>query len=290
MYIFIKLNNITGLNADNFTIYSNSDGYSVPLIENVSRSALVNDGIFLTNVPNDATYLKIESNTEQCSNYIILEINGIPPTPTPTITPSNTRTPTPTRTQTPTPSITPTNGFITPTPTNTPTPTPTVTPTTTYSTNIIVSFMRDLDYSYNNGDLDSPSKGEKWKLVLNRSLITGESVFVRLHYKLTNDCYNAAQQHSYIKLLTGTTETNIIPIGDGTLIYGGTKENYVDIVFNPTDYLNWLVMDLSVNGDDTTGGRIAVEITNAEIFAFPLSLDTYIEYPWPYIEAYPNQT
>jgi hypothetical protein len=85
-------------------------------------------------IPDEATYIKIESLGECEGVQCLPVLNKVTPTPTPTETP----TPTPTDTPTPTPTPTPncdfdvvTDNITTPTPTPTPTETPTPTPTPT---------------------------------------------------------------------------------------------------------------------------------------------------------------
>jgi hypothetical protein len=119
--VTITLNSIVGTPGP-FSLYSNTDGYTIPFETGVLLTSL-QSGYGTPNVPNGTTNVKIKSTGGGCDYEITKLIVGIPtntPTPTPTPTgPTNTptSTPTPTPTSTPTPTTTST---ITPTPTSLP--------------------------------------------------------------------------------------------------------------------------------------------------------------------------
>jgi hypothetical protein len=131
MFVTITLTSAS-LSTGPFDLYTNVDGFITPVDTNVSRASLL--GGYTITVSDLATIIRVQS-LGTCSNYIDLDISGIPsPTPTPTLTetPTPTVTETPTNTPTVTPTETPTNTpTITPTNTETPTPTVTTTPTNT---------------------------------------------------------------------------------------------------------------------------------------------------------------
>lgn len=111
MFVTITLTSAS-LSSGPFDIYTNVDGFVTPVDTNVPRTSLL--GGYTITVSDLATIIRVQS-LGTCSNYIDLDISGIPsPTPTPTTT--STPTVTPTTTSTPTPTITPTL-------TQTPTPT-----------------------------------------------------------------------------------------------------------------------------------------------------------------------
>jgi hypothetical protein len=105
-------------------------------------------------IPNDTTYIKIES-LGQCEGIQCLPVlNKVTPTPTPTPTSTSTPTPTATNTPTPTPTSTPNCEFdvdvdniTTPTPTPTSTPTPTPTPTSTPTPTPTLDCVFDAEFS-----------------------------------------------------------------------------------------------------------------------------------------------
>ena len=78
MNVYIKLNNTTGIDADNFSFFSDYDGYTAVLQTGISRSQLVNVGYTLTNVPNDANNIKVQSNTVSCTTFEIVPVTGKP--------------------------------------------------------------------------------------------------------------------------------------------------------------------------------------------------------------------
>ena len=70
------------VNTDNFSIYSNVDGYTTPFETGISRAALLG-GYYTELIPDGANYLRIESN-DVCTNYVDVLIAPLPtPTPTP---------------------------------------------------------------------------------------------------------------------------------------------------------------------------------------------------------------
>lgn len=73
MNVYIKLDNTTGVNADNFSFYSleSSGGTETFLVSGISRALLVNIGYTLTNVLDGATIIRVKSNTPSCddTNY-----------------------------------------------------------------------------------------------------------------------------------------------------------------------------------------------------------------------------
>ena len=88
-----------------FDIYGNTD-LITPIVNNVDKYSLLLG--YMVTVPDNTTYVRVQSNSIDCSNYIDIEIINIPsPTPTPTVSPSPTPT-TPEASYTPTPTITPT--------------------------------------------------------------------------------------------------------------------------------------------------------------------------------------
>lgn len=114
----IDLSSVGSSNSSSFSIYSDADGYTTPIVTGVSSSSLLS-GYYTSVIPTDATKLKFKSN-DLCGLQPVagIDIQGFPtPTPEPTYTPTPTPTPTSTPTITPTPTVTPT-------PTATPTPTP----------------------------------------------------------------------------------------------------------------------------------------------------------------------
>jgi hypothetical protein len=148
-----------------FDIYSDYDGYTVPLNTNVSRADLIAG--FTVDAPVGSFNIKLIS-VGVCSTVEIFPIENLPtptptitssPTPTVTNTPTNTETstPTPTNTLTPTntgtPSVTPTNTLtptntgtppVTPTNTGTPSVTPTNTPTPSNTPGIVYAYSTTL--------------------------------------------------------------------------------------------------------------------------------------------------
>lgn len=82
------------LNTSNFSLYSNADGYAIPFETGVSRAALL-AGYYTELIPDVATAIKVKSNNSLCTNEIILSIQQVTPTPTPTITPTPSLTPMP---------------------------------------------------------------------------------------------------------------------------------------------------------------------------------------------------
>ena len=96
MTVLITLT-LAGADTGPFNIYSDSDGYTTPLVTGVAKSALV-AGYSLVGVPNDATIIRVTS-TGTCTNSIDMLISNITPTTT-TTTSSSTSTSTSTSTTT----------------------------------------------------------------------------------------------------------------------------------------------------------------------------------------------
>ena len=99
MTVLITLT-LAGADTGPFNIYSDSDGYTTPLVTGVSKSALL-AGYSLAGVPNDATIIRVTS-TATCTNSIDMLIANVTTTTT-TSTTSTTTTVTPTTTTTTTP-------------------------------------------------------------------------------------------------------------------------------------------------------------------------------------------
>ena len=119
-----------GSDTGPFDIYGDTD-LSTPVATNVPKLDLI-AGYNIT-VPDDTTYVRVQSQSIICFNYKDFNVANLP-TPTPTTTPTQTPNSTMTgATQTPTPTTTPTPE---PTPTSSPTPdpTPTTTPTPSATT------------------------------------------------------------------------------------------------------------------------------------------------------------
>jgi hypothetical protein len=101
MTVLITLT-LAGVDTGPFNIYSDSDGYTTPLITGVTKSALV-AGYSLAGVPNDATIIRVIS-TGTCTNYIdMLIANTTTTTTTSSSTTTTTTTAPPTTTTTTTP-------------------------------------------------------------------------------------------------------------------------------------------------------------------------------------------
>jgi hypothetical protein len=78
MYVYIKLNNITGIDTENFSLYSiNNVNTETLLVTGILRSVLVTEGYTLTNVPEDAIIIRAKSNSNSCTNYEDIPIIGI---------------------------------------------------------------------------------------------------------------------------------------------------------------------------------------------------------------------
>lgn len=81
MTAIIQITNI-GIDADNFLIYSDLDGYTSAFESNVSRQSLI-DGFVTDQVPNGTTKVKVLSTTDKCKNEILIDLQ-IPVTTTTT--------------------------------------------------------------------------------------------------------------------------------------------------------------------------------------------------------------
>jgi len=139
---FIDLSSVGSANSSSFSIYSDADNYTTPIITGVSSSSLLS-GYNISVIPGNATKLKFKSN-DLCG---LQPINGLNIQSFPTPTPEPTYTPT----STPSPTSTPA-----PTPTTTPTPTPTATPPPlTGYTNGYTILVNDRSDSY-------PGTGTTW--------------------------------------------------------------------------------------------------------------------------------
>lgn len=97
MTVLITLT-LAGADTGPFDIYSDSDGYTTPLVTGVAKSALV-AGYSLAGVPNDATIIRVTS-TGTCTNSIDMLISNITPTTTTTTSSTSTSTSTSTTTTT----------------------------------------------------------------------------------------------------------------------------------------------------------------------------------------------
>ena len=111
---FIDLSSVGSANSSSFSIYSDADNYTTPIITGVSASSLLS-GYNTSLIPGNATKLKFKSN----------DLCGLQPVTGITIQGFATPTPEPTYSPTPTPTVSPTP---TTSPTSTPTPTPTPAP------------------------------------------------------------------------------------------------------------------------------------------------------------------
>jgi hypothetical protein len=89
MTVLITLT-LAGSDTGPFDIYSNSDGFTTPLVTGISRAALL-AGYYLTTVPNDATQILVRS-TGVCDRSLYLDIAGAPTTTTTTTSSSSTTT------------------------------------------------------------------------------------------------------------------------------------------------------------------------------------------------------
>lgn len=119
----IQILNI-GINADNFLLYSDVDGYLSAFESNVSRQSLI-DGFPSDQIPNGTKIIRALSTTEDCPVQIDITV------PTTTTTTTTTIAPTTTTTTTVAPTTTTTTTTVTPTTTTTTTVAPTTTTTTT---------------------------------------------------------------------------------------------------------------------------------------------------------------
>lgn len=77
MNVYIKLDELTGIDANNFSFSSDID-YDLVLQTGISRSTLTSVGYTLTNVQDGATVIRIKSNTTSCINTIDLAIDDLP--------------------------------------------------------------------------------------------------------------------------------------------------------------------------------------------------------------------
>jgi hypothetical protein len=118
-----------GADTDNFSLYTDLDGYTTPIETGISKAFLV-IGYVSNLVPDGATVIRVQS-VSACTNYVDFPITGI--TTTTTSTTTSTTTPEPTTTSTTTSTTTP-EPTTTSTTTSTTTPEPTTTSTTTSTT------------------------------------------------------------------------------------------------------------------------------------------------------------
>jgi hypothetical protein len=95
MTVLITLT-LAGIDVGPFDIYSNSDGFTTPIVTGVSRAALV-AGYYLTPVPDDATQILVRS-TGVCDRSLYLDISGAPTTTTTSTSSTSTSTTTTTTT------------------------------------------------------------------------------------------------------------------------------------------------------------------------------------------------
>lgn len=98
MTILVTLT-LAGANTGPFDIYSDADGYTIPLAVGVSKAALL-AGYSLTGVPSIATIIRVQSQGD-CDNFIDLLIDGETTTTTTTTTTSTSTTTSTTTTITP---------------------------------------------------------------------------------------------------------------------------------------------------------------------------------------------
>jgi hypothetical protein len=98
MTVLITLT-LAGADTGPFNIYSDSDGYTTPLVTGVAKSALL-AGYSLAGVPNDATIIRVAS-IDACNNYIDMLISNTSTTTTTTSTSTSTSTTTTTTTAIP---------------------------------------------------------------------------------------------------------------------------------------------------------------------------------------------
>ena len=130
-----------GSNTDNFSLYTDLDGYTTPIETGVSKASLV-AGYVSTIVPDGATVIRVQS-VSSCTNYVDFPITGITTTTTSTTTSTTTIEPTTTTTSTTTSTTTPE-----PTTTSTTTSTTTVSCDCTYYNVVVTS--EDIDNAIGN--------------------------------------------------------------------------------------------------------------------------------------------
>lgn len=97
MTVLITLT-LAGVDTGPFDIYSDSDGYTTPLVTGVTKSAL-EAGYSLVGVPNDATIIRVTS-TGTCINSIDMLISNVTTTTTTSSSTTTTSTSTSTTTTT----------------------------------------------------------------------------------------------------------------------------------------------------------------------------------------------
>ena len=130
-----------GADTDNFSLYTDLDGYTTPIETGVSKASLV-AGYVSTIVPDGATVIRVQS-VSSCTNYVDFPITGITTTTTSTTTSTTTIEPTTTTTSTTTSTTTPE-----PTTTSTTTSTTTVSCDCTYYNVVVTS--EDIDNAIGN--------------------------------------------------------------------------------------------------------------------------------------------
>lgn len=133
MLVTVTLTQVSA-GAGPFNIYQNFDGFTTPVATNISVPTML--GGYTVTVSDFTTIIRVQS-VGSCTNYIDLDISGIP-------------SPTPTQTNTPTVTNTPTN---TSTPTNTQTPTITPSPTPVDNINKLQAENNDFIHTENNKQL-----------------------------------------------------------------------------------------------------------------------------------------
>ena len=145
MTVLITLVIPPGGDVNNFNLYSDATGYSIPFAINIS-AAVLTAGYTTSAVPNGTTIIRATS-TGLCTNYIDINVTLLPPATT-TTTSSSTSTTTSTSTSTST--TTSTSSTSTTTTTATPTTTTTTTSGAVYCyeiTSCIGGFTRYANYT-----------------------------------------------------------------------------------------------------------------------------------------------
>ena len=92
-----------GADTDNFSLYTDLDGYTTPIETGVSKASLV-AGYISTLVPDGATIIRVQS-VSACTNYVDFSITGTTTTTTSTTTSTTTAEPTTTSTTTSTTTV-----------------------------------------------------------------------------------------------------------------------------------------------------------------------------------------
>lgn len=87
--VFVTLT-IAGTNTGPFDLYTDADGYTVAIANNVPKASL--QAGYLAIVPDAATIIRVKSDNPTCDNYIDLPITGTPPTTSTTSSTTSTTT------------------------------------------------------------------------------------------------------------------------------------------------------------------------------------------------------